>query len=134
MSTTKLNHSAVALPAGSFDVQKLSAKLDKAATLDDDAKRDDAVAKALKDSDQGQGTSGDIDQGARVDQTRLKVTREDLGTTESVLVHDEGSDAAKESADRAEEDAERLAAQTRARAEGGSVGTAPATTTDSKGE
>lgn len=106
----------VALPPGSFDLQKLDKELGKSVDIDDDAERRDSVSKALEKQDNGVGVK-DADQGTRVDQKRMKVTRKDLGTEEYVRTHDAGSDAAKAAEENAAEDAERMAAQAERRAE-----------------
>lgn len=118
MSSKELNHSPVSLPAGSYDVQKLRKGLDHAAELKD---RDKGVDKALTDARSRE--TAVRDPGARPDQKRMTVARDDLGegVEEHVLVHDAKSDAAEESAERADEDAARLEAQARVRAERGAA-------------
>lgn len=107
----------VSLPAGSFNVQKLSKSLSKHASVDDDAKRRSAISETLDKENNGKGGGASGDQAARVDQKRVDVKRDDLGTTESVLVHDHKSEAAEQAAEEAEETAEMRAAQQKQRAE-----------------
>ena len=76
----------VSLPAASYDLAKLSKGLGHAASLKSDEARSDAVAAALKDASEGEIGGKPIDPSSRIDQERRKVTREDLGVTENVLV------------------------------------------------
>jgi hypothetical protein len=87
----------VSLPAGSYDLAKLSDGL-SAATAKEGAEREKAVSAALDEARVGQHKAADMDTAARADQTRVDVHREDLGVTERVLVQDPDSDAAKAAA------------------------------------
>lgn len=115
MSKKEKSVSGVALPPGSFELQKLDKELSKAASIDDADEQRDAVSSAIEK--QNNGEKREIEQGARPDQKRTTVKREDLGVEEEVLVHDAKSDAAEASAEEAEEEAEKLAAQQEKRAE-----------------
>jgi hypothetical protein len=105
--TDQPNSKPVSLPAGSYDFQKLQKGLDHAAELKTPAARDAAVGKALTEAS-NRDKARETDMGARADQTRVKVEREELGVTENVLVHNPKSAAAKDAAEEAEQLEERL--------------------------
>lgn len=104
--TTKAepNYAPVALPPGSFDVQKLAKGLETAATAAED-KRGEAIDKAVTSARDDESAEG-FEQGARTDQKRVDYENKELGITERVLVHDPKSEAAQEAEEVAEELAE----------------------------
>lgn len=106
-----LNSQPVSLPGGSYNFGKLRKGLDHAAEAAPE-KRSDAVKKALEDA--GGVKHDEIDHGRRADQKRIDRKHPTLGVTESVLVHDPKSDAAKAGAEEAEVTEERAVAEAEA--------------------
>ena len=107
---------SVSLPAGSYDLGKLSDGLDKAAGEKDDGKQQEAIGKAI-DKAATRLSDDARPAGARPDQKVVEVKNEALGVTESVRVHNPKSDEAAEAEASAEETAKRQAAQQKQRAE-----------------
>lgn len=97
MTEKTVNSAPVSLPAGSYDFAKLRSGLDATVGKEGTARRE-AADKALDEARVGKHKAKDIDLAARADQKRVNVEREDLGVTESVLVHDPDSAAAKDAA------------------------------------
>ena len=113
MTKKSASVAATALPPGSFDVQKLSKGLGK--TID--VKPEERAAAQSKAIEEASGSkAGMIDQGARPDQKRVEVKRAGQ-PSESVLVHDPKSEAAKNAAEAADDIAKRQAEQQQLRAD-----------------